>query len=175
MTSSDDDKISPDDLVDAIRVVDIAELASWDRSPVDYDVGMITVQAGEFGQLQPVIAHQGTVLFDGGESDAERVDPKHGGRLAVFDLPVSWSRQRAEAAALALLTRHRQGLWDDGKLAELVTGLHVEMPEIAAAAGWDGDALDELLVALEPFDDGETAGGGAPGGSDPCPACGRPF
>lgn len=162
--SSDDvasDRVSTEILEKLIRTVDTSELSAWSESPIDYDVGAATVRDSVFGKLGLPVVWEGEVLIGSQIVDAEKIQPRDGGRLMVIDLtPLGWPRHKALAAALGELTAQRTAYWDDKMLAELVTSLHDQDAAVLEAAGWGGDEIQELLDRIEADESGVFDGAG---------------
>jgi site-specific DNA-methyltransferase (adenine-specific)/site-specific DNA-methyltransferase (cytosine-N4-specific) len=151
--SSDDvasDRVSTEILEKLISTVDVSDLRAWAEQPLDYDVGLATVRDGVFGKLGLPVVWEGEVLIGSQIVDAEKIDPKDGGRVMVIDLtPLGWPRHKALAAALGELTAQRTAYWDDKLLAELVTSLHEQDAALLSQSGWGGDEIQELLDRIE--------------------------
>lgn len=152
--SSDDtssDRMSVELLQQSIRVATTDELSAWAESPVGgFDLGAQTVRDSVFGKLGLPVIHNQRVLLGSRIVDAERIEPKDGGRVVVIDLtPLGWTANRAEAAVLGEFLGERDSTVDDVLLAELATRLATEEAELFLSTGMDGDDLDALIEQIE--------------------------
>lgn len=175
--SSDDKRISTEQLLDLAEKVHVNDLTRWEGDPFQTDIGQRTLQTAVFGQTGLVLTWQGEIVYGADTVDAQRHQPDDAGYVPVVDLAkAGYSREMAQAAALAVWTNHRQAVPDYAMLAELVTGLHQWDHEVTEIAGWDGDDIDALLEAVDNLDDPPDFGddAGFPG-SDVmrCPHCGE--
>lgn len=177
--SSDDQRISTEELLSMAEAVHVDTLTRWSGDPWQADVGQRAVQSQVFGQIGLVLTHGTEVLYGGDLVDAQRHQPDDGGRVPVVDLAkAGFTRGKAEAAALALWTNHRNATVDDVMLAELVTSLIESEQEALAAAGWDGDDVDALIAKIERDDPPDSFGDIDPDSfnlASTCPKCGFEF
>ena len=173
--SSDDQRITTDQLQTLIRVATVDELERWDEAPWgSYDIGQQTIRDTVFGKLTLPVIHNGKVRLGSRVVDGERIEPKDGGRILVIDLdPLGWSEQRAKAAVLGEMLGEREATIDEVLLGELVTDIASYDLSLTEAAGMDGDDIDALLEALNSdpsdFDDD---GHGSGERTVTCPDCG---
>lgn len=148
--SSDDQRISTDQLLDMAKPVHVDTLTRWEQSPWTGDVGLRSLQSTVFGQTGLVFTHGDTVLYGDDTVDAQRHQPDDDGFVPVVDLAqAGFNRQKAEAFVLAIWTNHRRTVPDHTILAELVTELYQYDHDVSIAAGWDADELDALLTMLD--------------------------
>lgn len=177
--SSDDQRISTDQLLDMAKPVHVDTLTRWEQSPWTGDVGLRSLQSTVFGQTGLVFTHGDTVLYGDDTVDAQRHQPDDDGFVPVVDLAqAGFNRQKAEAFVLAIWTNHRRTVPDNAMLAELVTQITQYDPDVAVASGWDGDDLDALLDALSRDDPPPSFGDVDVDSFDfeaTCPKCGFEF
>lgn len=150
MTSSDDHpgRITPDLLQRMLTTVDVAGLDRPARDPWAGDPGRATRLAAEFGTVAIPVVQDGQVLFGWEHVAAEQQQPQDDGRLLVLDVSdLHWPPERVWAlvAGLRSLTDHTEV--DRGLLAELLADIGQLDMGWLDAAGWDTDALEQLLAA----------------------------
>ncbi len=186
--SSDDQRVSVADLDGLTETIHIDDLNTegWPESPWSGDVGARAVQSAEFGNLETVYHYQGDVLHGADIVTAERFESLDDGQVNAVDLAkAGWSRERSQAWVLSIRTHYDRDRADPYALAELVTSLAPVVPEATVAAGFDGDALDVLLSAVDQIDTGsfadlpDTTPGPGEGGAArvfvTCPNCHEEF
>ena len=188
MTSSDDTpgRVSTDLLATLVGETNVADLAFWEGSPWQHDVGAATVRDGVFGKLRLPIVHEGVVIYGEQIVEAERIEPKDDGRLMVIDLtPLGWSAEKATAAVLGEMTADRAATVDDETFADLLLSVQAADAGLAEAAGWGEAGIDALLASIEAdsgVDDVDDVDGVGGVGDSPtastliqCPACQQEF
>ena len=150
--SSDDQglRLTPELLQQHARLVDVNTLEPWPANPVDFDIGAATVYSTMFGQTDVVVTYGTQVLIGTAQVQAEQTQPEDNSQTLAVDLEqLGWTLEQAEASALGKLTQHRLALWDDQTTADLTLRLHDYNPDYTQAAGWDNDAINELLETID--------------------------
>lgn len=169
--SSDEKRITPDELNELAETRDITTLTLWEEDPYGAgDIGAETVAQARLGQTEHVLVHGDLVLWGGVMVAAEHHQPLNGGTVSVIDVAAKgWSLSEAKAEVLRRFKRTADIMVDANLLAELVTQLHAEDAALLAAVGWDGDDIDALIAQIERQDepvDWAAAFSGAPEGGD---------
>lgn len=168
--SSDEKRITPDELNELAETRDIASLTLWEEDPYGAgDIGAETVAQARLGQTEHVLVHGDLVLWGGVMVAAEHHQPLNGGTVSVIDVAAKgWTLSEAKAEVLRRFKRTADIMVDANLLAELVTQLHAEDAELLAMVGWDGDDIDALLEQIE-RDEKAGLGGDLDGDADAIP------
>ena len=168
--SSDDTRITTDDLLTHANPVNAADLTPMDGHPWEGDVGLAATMSDAFGQTQLVFTHGQTIIWGEEIVRAQLAQPDDGGMVPAVDFAaLGWPVERAQTWLLGRLSQQRRGTLDLSDLAELAAGRVTADPELAQMAGWDGDQLDDVLNTLDAnttVSEWAEAFGAAPAGGD---------
>lgn len=125
-----------------------------------------------FGQVKPLVVHDGTVVAGNGTLDAAKALGWK--KISIVRVPEDWDRSRAMAYAIADNRTAELAEWDN----EVLSTQLVELD----AAGWDLKDIGFPNIPLRPDEDEDEASHGTgsdKGGQDDelvtCPKCGCTF
>ena len=178
--SSDDQRVSTDELLALAQPVHVDTLETWGEAPWSQDVGTASVRSDIIGQVSLILTHGPVCLWGEDTVTAERLLDTDGGMVPAVDLAAAgFSRTKAEAVAVSLFLQSKRATVDDVLMAEVAVRVFQEDEMLAAAAGFDGDDVDAMIERINAdaeaglFDDDEVFG--AAGRSVECPSCGAVF
>lgn len=140
-------RLTPDMLLDRMRVFDVDDLEAWDRNPNQGDVGAISRSMATFGQLDVVLVSGGVIRAGNHRVEAERASREFGGRIAGIDISdLGWDDTTLDAASIALNYIARLSTDDEPRLALLALQIHEQSQALLAATGIDDEDLDRLVA-----------------------------
>lgn len=174
--SSDDGRITPDELAGLEDTRHISTLTLWGQDPYGgTDVGVETLAMARLGQTERALIHGDTVLWGGVFVAAEYHEPRNGGNIAVVDVTNRWTLNEAKAEVLRRFKRARNVIPDETALGELLVDLAQQDADLLASIGIDGDDIDDLINKLANDDDDGFPPDDEGGRDVTCPACGAAF
>ncbi len=170
--SSDDQRIGVDDLLAHAEPVPVDSLDISLHAPWSRDVGLASLRSAVYG-VDIILTHRDKVVFGHDAVVAEQMQPEDGGRvLAIDTAKLGWTETRTKGWALAKFNPHRLASVAKPVMAEWSIEVFQEDPDLAAAAGFDGDDIDAMLQAIDD-EDAEVLGAASEGdGGFECPNCG---
>lgn len=174
--SSDEKRITPDELAGLEDVRHISTLQLWERDPYGAaDVGVETLAQARLGQTERCLVHGDLVLWGGVFVAAEYHQPLNDGNVAVTDITSRWSLNEAKAEVIRRFKRARDVIPDETMLGETLIELAQADMSLLNSIGIDGDDIDDLLAKLN-ADDSDGFPSDDPEPHDvTCPACGATF
>lgn len=138
-------KLTPEMLVERVKVFDVNELALMEGNPNQGDIGAVHESMSQFGQINTILVVDGTVVDGNHRVMAERQAPAFGGKLAGIDATgLDLDAVRAMAMGLALNRTARLGHDDPGLLSQALLRMKDD-EALLQAVGYTLDDLDDLL------------------------------
>jgi hypothetical protein len=143
-------KLTPDMLVDRLRVFNVDDLRLMEANPNQGDVGAVHASMEEFGQVNTILVVDGVVVDGNHRVVAERQARRFDGKLAGIDATgLDLSDVRAMAMGLALNRTARLGHDDLQLLSDALLKIQGEDEALLTAAGWSLEDLDDLLRDID--------------------------
>lgn len=150
MGMTENKTLSPEELIQRIKVVDVDSLSFWEDNPNQGDIGAIDKSMEAFGQLDVIVIRDGGVVSGEHRVRREMSSRQFDGRLAALDISdLDWDDYTTIAAALALNRTSRLGHDDPGAMIGVLRILqdHDE-GALMEAASWDDEDIRALQIQL---------------------------
>lgn len=147
-------RLSPEDLVKRVAVLDVDDVALMPGNPNQGDTGAIHMSMERFGQVETILVAEvdgrPTVINGNHRVIAERQARRFDGKLAAVDVTgLGWEEIEGIAAGLALNHTSRLGFDDPASLADMLRRIYETDAELMAATSYDEGDLNALLARLE--------------------------